>query len=302
MNHLRDKVKNHYQIRLPHFRRYVPYSQDIILKYQHIIHFNIDKEYSYLFLTRDKGRNISVYFRETGDVTVCHHRMDDALYKGDTLFIGYHIDKKFLIEDILIHNGTVLNTEIDTRIKTCNYIIDYQYVYDPILCQDQLLLIDYIGYQYLQSFWTDYRLKLPYCRYITGIVFVPLGQSLECCKVYLNPDSDIGLGNDVPDLKPSISFSDPNKKYGCFIVESTEKSDIYKLYLRDYKGNRVYIDIASVPDSQLSLKLYEMFRYQTITSCIMICEYDTRFKRWIPLKVSARTQPDSIDRLFKVNT
>jgi hypothetical protein len=82
----------------------------------------------------------------------------------------------------------------------------------------------------------------------------------------------------------------------CFKLQSTEKPDVYQLYLLDGRSEK-YVDIASVPDkdtSRLIANFLGKHRY-----CMVLCNYDVNFGRWRPYVRSSRHVPDQIHAVRK---
>lgn len=266
-----------------------------ILDYEHLINYKIKEPLTYLYLTESFAYYIqSDQNTKTVKITATIQRFDPELFQKDNLFEGYLLDKIFLVEDIVIHNGNIVNLNLEDRIKLINEILDYKHRPDPVLDTHRVILKDYVEYKYLRSFLTDYMLELDYAQYIDGVVFSPLGK----CPIHIIMDNNTIIHGSMPEQCAVQSercdiIENPKKDTACFVVKSTNKPDVYELYL-NHEGILKYYDIASVPDRKTSAMLKTAFKHHD--KLIMIC-VRSHIKRWTPDIISNRLQPDSWELL-----
>ena len=72
-----------------------------------------------------------------------------------------------------------------------------------------------------------------------------------------------------------------------FLIKSTLKRDVYDLYLQG-PNNIVKQGIACIPNLKCSKMIREVFSGQeTDTDIHVECQYNDKFKKWQPLKVSS---------------
>jgi hypothetical protein len=244
---------------------------------------------SYLFLTTDKNRNQCIHIKNH-KAHECWHRFKDDLYQGDTLMCGYLLDDFFLISDIIIYDRKVQRQVTHERISLCNKLIDYSYIYDPILGSGKVSVMEHTEYGHMVDFWR-HRKSLPYQGIIDGLLFRSDRSTLVMRDI---SDTDEVRPLDSPSVAAGTKVSSKVEegKRLCFLVRSTDVSDVYDLYLAAADGSLVRYDTAGVQGKETSVMLREQIR--TGRDQCMICEYRTTFKRWIPIRCSKQKIPDSI--------
>jgi hypothetical protein len=269
-----------------------------IKEYEHLVNYWINAPLSYLYLTTYSNIPFVFYITQTSigiEIFSTIQKFCPSLFTQDTLFEGYLINTSesiFLVDDIVIYHDQPVNINLEHRLKLMNDILDYKYQPDPVLDTHRVILKDYVEYSHIKSLFGEYLMQLTYQPYVIGLVFSPLGN----CMIHIRVDNTSIIHYDVS--KPNTITTtalrctiveNPKKNLACFRVTSTNKPDVYELYLKEG-----YYDIASVPDNKTSTMLQQLF--QTCKECIMICNYDERdhMKRWIPHIVSNRSTPDSI--------
>lgn len=293
-----NKLQKYYHLTLfKHFGkcfRVVNTEKDMkdVLKYEYLVNFWIDQPLCYLYLTKYNGISFCFYILKGDKIYASVQRFDQSLFEQDTMFEGYLINNTFLVEDMVIYQGHTIDTNmhLEHRLKTINNILDYKYQPDPVLDTYRVMLKDYTSCNYLKSFLTDYETDLDYKNNIKGIIFSPLGKCIEHLRVCR---SKIDIKDAIKNAQGKSTRCDivytPKNKPVCFLVKSTDKPDVYHLYLKEG-----YYDIASVPDKDTSYTLRKLF--ETANELVMVCSYDDRLhvKRWTPKIVSNRTGPDSV--------
>uniref|UniRef100_A0A6C0J7U2 mRNA capping enzyme adenylation domain-containing protein n=1 Tax=viral metagenome TaxID=1070528 RepID=A0A6C0J7U2_9ZZZZ len=294
------RLRDYYKVNLfePYLRSYKNMNENMksnLIKYDHLVCFNIDLPLSYLFLTTNNNKNQCVLLTQNG-MYECYHRFKDHVYTDNTLFIGFVLDNLFIISDLVIYKNKTLNTPLYDRISHCNDMIDNDYIHDPIMCQKEIKVMDYIDYDYIDSMWSIHRLGLSYCKKITGLIFIPTNNNINCViqKIHAcNYTQSKELNTSI--LSPIIPIKCPKIKMICFFVKATDITDVYELHIMDCNNNLVKYDIAGVPNKEISNKLRSLL--SSSKGEYMLCEYDDKFMRWIPLRKSHQTKPDCISLL-----
>lgn len=310
-----NKLERYYRIKL-----YVPFgklSTDVslsstelkdVVQYDHLVNYLIDSPLVYLYLTKYNDISLCYYIfgtsRTNCEIYSTVQRFDSSLFDSDILFEGYSLgsgsNTVFLVEDIIVYQGSTVKQYLEERIKIINRILDYHYQPDPVLDTHRVMLKDYVEYSYLQSLMTDYLTTLSYKSNIKGLIFSPLGNCVNHLHVHLvscGPEDSTSLVSDKDNERFEI-VSSPKKTKACFLVKATGKPDVYHLYLRSGRGNQTkYYDFAAVPDRESSAKLKELINRKE--GRLMVCKYDDRphMKRWQPIMVSGRSEPDTIYKI-----
>lgn len=308
---LLDKLEKYYRLKLfvPFGKKYqtIESREDLndVVDYQHLVNFRIDLNISYLFLTEYNGVRFCYYIIGT-DYHNCNiystiQRFQSDLFTNDTVMEGYLIEdsETFLVEDLVVFNGhTLRNGGLEDRIKQLNSILDYKHCADSVLDNYDIILKDYVEYTYIQSFVTDYLFSLTYRDHVTGLVFSPLGN----CIIHLVMALSV---TDQPKWASCSEEGDrldivlvPRCKQACFLVKSTDKPDVYHLFLSSPLKGNIYYDIASIPDRKSSAYIKGLFS-KSVTELVMVCKYDDRahIRRWQPVLASNRQTPDTINKL-----
>jgi len=307
---LLDKLEKYYRLKL-----FVPFGKtyqtiksqedlDDVVAYQHLVNFRIDRGISYLYLTEYNGVRLCYYIIGT-DYHNCNiystmQRFRSDLFTSETLMEGYLIDdaQTFLVEDLVVVDGHTLRSGgLEDRIKRLNNILDYNHCADPVLDNYDIILKDYVEYTYIQSFATDYLFTLPYRNHVTGLMFSPLGNCVVHLVMAMSVTDQPKWVSNTEDDRMKVVQS-PRCTQACFIVKTTDKPDVYHLYLSSPAKGITYYDIASIPDRKSSAYIKGLFT-KGITELVMVCKYDDRahIKRWQPVLVSNRRTPDTIYKL-----
>lgn len=306
-NQILDKLTGRYRLELgkPYGKTYhvADSDRDVrdIMQYEHLCNYWIDRPLSYLYLTRYSGLTFCLYLTpvsEGYDVYLTMQRFNTALFDRDTLFEGHLLDDVYLVEDIVVHDGELVKTSLENRLKLINNILDYQYRPDSVLDTHRVMLKDYVDYSYVKHLLNGYRKTLSYGDHVRGITFSPLGRCVihlrfdesSARKLRLEQMSDRSRVNNK--AARCAIVDNPSRNTACFRVVPTDKPDVYELHLKEG-----YYDIASVPDLATSTELKKKFRSKK--DLLMVCNYDSRdqVKRWIPKVVSCRNSPDSVRAL-----
>ena len=312
VSYILNRLKRYYKIDITkayskYFKMADTHSYKSLLREQHHVYYNFNEPLTLLYLTQYNGINFCYYIDPKKEQIISvKHRFSDELYLNDTLFEGKIIQDKennwhFLISDLVIHQRHTYFTDLLTKLRTLNQLIADNYCADVVLDPCKVSVQDFVSYQYLESFLTDYRESLIYSNAITGVIFRPdlanstsnivflfkknFHQNLTIPTVKTTDDKTV-------ELNVSCSAADTHRKNICFKLKKTNKPDIYELYLTNGKSD-CYCDIANVPDIKTSNLVKSLFpaKYHYI---YVNCKWDERFKRWTPYCRSERKNSDSI--------
>lgn len=306
-----DKLERYYKLEL--FKPFGRVDKEIevevpndVKDYEHLINFHLKDPISYIYLTDNMCYYITGTSRRDCKLVSTIQRFSKEILEQDTMMSGYLLKDIFLVEDLIIYGGHTCKKPLEQRVKLLNHILDYQYTCDPIMDNYKLVLKDYVDYTYLQSFVTEYLQALLYKDSVDGVIFSPLGnciihyimklhqQAQAQAQAHSNMNSGSGSGSDQDRFE---IIKEPKRDQACFLVKSTDKPDVFHLYLSTGSRSVKYYDIASIPDSNCSARMRELFK--NCTEAHMICKYDNRghIKRWQPMMISNRTSPDTIYRI-----
>lgn len=269
---------------------------------RHLAYYNYAGPLTYLYLNSYNGMNFCYYINaETMEIFSVKHRFSDHLYSSETLFEGKLVQTEtgwtYLINDLVIYNGHTLISDLTKKLQLINEILTNDFLSDPVLDVAQIQLQDFVDYQYLQSFVSDYLTSTGHERHVAGVIFRPVNSS-NTKNIILNFSTSQRLelpNSDVKKIdKPAFSKMEQSNRNICFKVKKTKTPDIYELYLTDGVDDHFY-DYANVPDIKTSRTIKALFaensKHHYIIAC---CKWDPRFSRWQPYRRSSRKTPDSI--------
>lgn len=310
VNNIVGRLVKYYKLEIDRaFSKYFKFadSEDIaaLKKDRHLAYYNFSAQHTLLFLTNYNGINFCYYLDpKKMQLVSVKHRFCDSLYQNDTLFEGKFVKGTdgwhFLISDLVIHEKHTYTADLTKKLQTINSILTRQFISDPVLDPVQISLQDFVDYQYLQSFTTQYKDTLPYREEITGIVFrCVISSNTRNIIILFKPGFHSNLR--LPELGPTkatLEKLDPSKmgeshRNLCFKLKKTKTPDIYELFLTDGKNDCFY-DYAGIPDIKTSRSVKSMFPDNKYHYIIATCKWDPKFLRWEPYRRSTRKTPDSI--------
>jgi hypothetical protein len=316
-----DKLEKYYRLKLfvPFGKTYKTIKSKVdmsdVQDYGHLVNFNMSTNLSYLYLTEYNGIRFCYYIvgtdRSNVELYSTVQRFNGKLFSKETLLEGYILDIEndpiFLVEDLVIYEGHTVNKNLEERVKLMNNLLDFDHRTDPVLDNFRIILKDYVDYTYIMSFMSEYLQTLSYRSLVTGLVFSPLGSCvihlIASVSMVLAPvsgfNSEAKLKSDPESSGRFEIIASPKKRQACFLVCSTDKPDVYHLYLASSRGALKYYDIASIPDSVSSTHVGGLFKGPKKSGIVMVCKYDDRahIRRWQPEMVSNRKTPDTIYKL-----
>lgn len=197
-----------------------------------------------------------------------------------------------LIHDIVMLNGKNLtNVRLNDRYhQTIEMFKSSNYQYNPCdLIEYQFK--PYVQYLYLESLWFDYRQQVNYLNDITGIILSPLetvlGGNHTNYLYFINNNLKRPERVATINVKPSQNVN--------LLLKTTGQLDHYQLYAKDRHNNLKYIDIALVNDLITSRMLQSTM--EGFETRVFSCQFDNDFKKWKPISLTDKEQPDIINQL-----
>ena len=291
----------------------------VITKKPHLVTFNTGRPLFWLYLKKNNNRQVAFlidkklqnYWQIKSQFSPEYYK-SGALFEVNLLKVNNQYQQKYLTLEqqlnilnnnehftILIHDIFMLNGKLlfgPSLGQRFNQIVEMFknscYQYNPCdLIEYQFK--PYVQYQYLESLWFDYRPKTNYKKDIQGIIFCPIESSRNEPK-WTNYLYFINDNVKRPERHVTINCQSSifNKKTFNFLVKKTDKLDNYQLYANDCNQKLKYIDIALVNDLDTSRFLQD--KMENTDSCIFVCEYDLFFKKWKPIQLSTKDNPDTI--------
>lgn len=248
----------------------------------------------------------------------------NPLYLGTTVF-GSFIDNKieslFIIEDILMHEGAILNKMVfGEKLGLIENFLNVQ----KSLSYDEKPPISF----FLPVFWKSHTNNdetiIPYEQ-----ISYPLHHIQYRSLTSIVPHLNFIPNNDVVVVKPVISKIVPrtlkktnNNRHNSreqtkykttFVIKADSQTDVYNLYAYDEQKKLNLYDVAYIPNCKSSVYMNSLFRnikenynldlieesddeddfedvredkyVDTNLEIVMDCVYHTKFKRWVPIKV-----------------
>jgi hypothetical protein len=267
---------------------------DIIKKYKYLVCFNLKQPQTYLYLTTINDRKYCFFIdNEYAKIYSVKYRFNESLYSG-TLLEGelINISKQknlYIIGDIIAYGDKACDKPFDARYALIKDIFKNKYKSDIGLDVCRIVIKDFIDYLYLQSFATDYKNKVPYQRYICGLIFRSVANNKNIIVVLnKNKFHDININNKLTPViqedKEILKISNKCKE-AIFQIKMADMPDIYHLSLYDSQNQLYKYGLASVRTRQDSKMIKSWFTSASNThKCL--CIYDEDFKKWKPIALS----------------
>jgi hypothetical protein len=255
----------------------------------------------------------------------------NPLYLGTVIFgsfiathkpIENNNDSLFIIEDLLMHEGVVLNKMVfGEKLVLIENFLNVQ----KSLCYGEKPPVSF----YLPVFWkchtnNDEMTNIPYEQ-----ISYPLHHIQYRSFTSIVPHLNFIPNNDVIVMKPITKMvsskqkktiynrnnnrNEQTKYKSTFIVKADPQTDVYNLYAYDEKRKINLYDVAYIPNCKSSVYMNSLFRnikenynldlieesddeddfedvredkyVDTNLEIVMDCVYHTKFKRWVPIKV-----------------
>ena len=232
------------------------------------------------------------------------------------------VDSLFIIEDILMHEGVILNKMVfGEKLVLIEHFLNVQ----KSLFYEEKIPISF----FLPVFWKSHtngdETIIPYeqisyplhhiqYRSLTSIVphlnFIPSNDAVVVKSI----TSKIVPRTQKRTMNNSRHNSREQTKYKTtFVVKADSQTDVYNLYAYDEHRNLNLYDVAYIPNCKSSVYMNSLFRnikenynldlieesddeddfedvrvdkyVDTNLEIVMDCVYHTKFKRWVPIKV-----------------
>ena len=248
----------------------------------------------------------------------------NPLYLGTTVF-GSFIDNKneslFIIEDILMHEGAILNKMVFGKKLV---LIENFLKVQKSLCYEEKPPISF----FLPVFWKSHTNNdetiIPYEQISYPLHHIQY-RSLTSIVPHLNfiPNNDVVVVKPVTSkIVPRTQKKTMNNRHNSreqtkykttFIIKADSQTDVYNLYAYDEQKKLNLYDVAYIPNCKSSVYMNSLFRnikenynldlieesddeddfedvredkyVDTNLEIVMDCVYHTKFKRWVPIKV-----------------
>lgn len=278
----------------------------------------------WLYLTKIGNQNYSIFIdnklnenHKFPKLILVNFRFQEELF-SDTLFKGelikdYNNNWQFIIDNILVHNGSkIKNNILSDRIKLLYKIFEKNYIIDPYIELCKLKIKRYFTYDKLNYLVNKF---INTCNYkISGIYFHPINTNIKNIKFLFNHNyntinlvKDINfeylkdnnsllisqkneekllmqfIQNDLNDnttiKEKKINIIDKNNTF-TFKVESTVFPNIYKLYC--LKNNKLSkFSIAKIDTIECAEFMKDLF-LEKKDIYLIECYYYKDFNKWVP--------------------
>lgn len=324
-----NQLQSRYQIQMnttnKYFRQYREESDfSILSKYEHLAYINTGRPINLLCLTRMNDQPVCLYIEKaTSRVYLIPHQFSPDLF-GDTIFEGELIESFFLVSDLLVYNGR-LSTSVDMNHKYSlmkSILLTSHYQPDPDIEPYEIVLKDFVPYDQILDYVTNYLPSLPYHKIVHGMIFRPIrfsNKNLICnferSRTPSLPDS-IGphipsvtrivkkiVHNTTEDEKDTATLRINSDKHPevLFMMYETGQPDSYILKLDNGKGQLYQYDYALINTIKIRQYfdqiMYEMPHEAKLKGICVRCQYHSKMKGWRPVEIVSNGQADSIMKI-----
>ena len=248
----------------------------------------------------------------------------NPLYLGTTVFgsfIDNKIDSLFIIEDILMHEGAILNKMVFGKKLV---LIENFLKVQKSLCYEEKPPISFLFPVFWKSHTNNDETIIPYEQISYPLHHIQY-RSLTSIVPHLNfiPNNDVVVVKPVTSkIVPRTQKKTMNNRHNSreqtkykttFIIKADSQTDVYNLYAYDEQKKLNLYDVAYIPNCKSSVYMNSLFRnikenynldlieesddeddfedvredkyVDTNLEIVMDCVYHTKFKRWVPIKV-----------------
>jgi hypothetical protein len=278
----------------------VKYTKGMVHHRNALLKVHLRAPYIFLYLTSWNNIGMCLYVTYAGVIYSVTMRVKIA---GDQLFGGYICDRELLLDDIYVRDGkNVQSNAIELRLKAMNMFVDHNYRHDPVLDVFHTRVLDHVEAKHWRSYLGDYLPLQAYKDDIDGFVIIPLNGDVARAVVV---DDILRMVPHKSGVEGSLAIRAPsdNMQTARFMLETTDKPDVYNLYLHDASGKLAFYDIASIPHKTSSKEVMTMINGQVAGQrpeagirCPVTCQYDPEFYRWRPVALS--TGVDRYEDIF----
>ena len=205
-------------------------------------------------------------------IFLVHYQFDTSLFEGSLFETELLRDKNnnwfLLLADTYYYKSNKCNQVIMERVNILHKTLTNEYSDNfTDICPIQVKkYFDFKDYNVIKEFIKSLNYN------VRGLYFVPIKTSYSKI-LYLFKDKDL----EITKVKKNTLH---------FVIKSTLKRDVYDLYLQG-PNNIVKQGIACIPNLKCSKMIREVFSGQeTDTDIHVECQYNDKFNKWQPLKVS----------------
>ena len=267
----------------------VKYTRGAIHTRNALLKAQLDVPYIFLYITAWRGISLCLYLTHSGAIYSVTMRVRAG---GDQLFGGYIIARELHLDDIFVMNGKSLPcASIDSKLKAMNEFVDHKYRHDPVLDVFRLKVLEHVESKH----WRSYLADKPE---LENVIIIPLnGEPVRMANA-----KEVLRGIKAEPAPAQQFHVRPPTKPGSvtFLLETSDKPDVYNLYLQEASGKLGFYDIASIPDKKSSQAVLVMLtggsRPAGGAKFPVICKYDSSFQRWFPIALG--TKIDSYASFF----
>jgi hypothetical protein len=233
----------------------------------YLLSYAFGREKAYLLL--ENKRSYFYIANRWYTVPLCLTSPVDLLIEGDITE-----DNVFLLSDILSSKDP-----FPKRLKQLNTLLAEAYRYDPIIDPFRIEVTDYVSPPYIEHFIGEYARA--YKPFLKGWLILSGPDYQERSLVALTFPFRFPVS--VKQVVLPVILN-PTRDTVVFHIKATPLPDVYHLYVQ---GNQYY-DLACVPD-----KITSAFLNETIaTAKCYTCRFNFTFRRWQPISVSSRIEPE----------
>lgn len=234
--HLKQMILNHllqnFGIRMnctnKYFRTFdntTNVDQETLTKYKHKVYVNTNQPANLIILARLTERQPICLFIDKlkTEIYKLNLQFSNSLYDG-TIFEGEVVDDYFLVSDFLTYKNDDLATiMLDKKLNLVKSIINHNHYHpDNILDPFKIIVKDFVDYNQLNSFISDYIPQLPYRNRISGVIFRPTNHSNK--NLILNFSKDKPMPNKKLLKNDTINGSDHQIKHQISINQPTSNN------------------------------------------------------------------------------
>jgi hypothetical protein len=231
-------------------------------------HFASKYKRAYLYLTLLNEIPFCLYILD-GAIYAVKHRFAEHLYTRETMFEGYLVGDRYIIDDLVIYNGV---TFTGNQFTVINSIFSTDFSMDPVLDPYKITLNTPTDWMHLPDYYNEVtRLwNIPShteMQYTTG----PYDRTFNVFKV---EPHHIKVKRVEKLVVNAETFNDGQER--SFTTYYDGRPDIYKIF----SGDELFGHLG-VGDKFISKKLRKIFSDNR--PHLIKCRYSDKFKRWMAL-------------------
>ena len=188
----------------------------------------------------------------------------------------------FIITDVLYLEGKcLLKDKIENKLINIKVYIE-NYIRFTKYNKMKFEINKLYGYNDIKNLIIENKKNEYYDMY--GIIFYP---KVSGITILFN---DIDFANDTVDINR-------NDKTAYILLKKKEQPDVFHTFIT-YNNKIVRCGIAYVPTMKLSRYLKQVFDSSSNNSIIFNCEYNSQFKKWLPIEtVENVSKPDTLEKV-----